>query len=214
MATLTSKQLAHWSTLTTQSDRFAYAMELASQSADSVTEDAQRMSDAYEDAAENLKKIEKDQKNLKGSTFYDKDEGEQNFLNYISGLDIYKEKDIALIMEAYRSARSKGKISKAFSESGDDSTLLTVIEEELKELGNEEIKTATISVAAVKDSITDIFKSMTQEAIETAQTAADAWISAFDKIATARDKLLGGENLLDMISHDPETLVTLYGSWA
>ena len=79
--------------------------------------------------------------------------------------------------------------------------------QELINMGVKVDQTWQITAANAKDAMADIGKSMAQDHIEAAQTAADAWLNAFQQIAEARKTLLSGGSLLEQIAGDPAQIL-------
>lgn len=91
--------------------------------------------------------------------------------------------------------------------------IITKVRAELERLGKDAGNAGLIAAAAAKDNISKIFADMAQEHQNQAQAAADAWKTAFEQIAQARQKLIGGESLVSDIANDPETLMQYLQSY-
>lgn len=103
--------------------------------------------------------------------------------------------------EAYEKARSEGL-------KGED--LLTRMSVIL-EIDKTELESQIKQISGEgKDTISKIYKSLSDELQQQAQEAVNEWTKAFSAISKARDSLLKGESLIDQLVGDPEAIGTLF----
>lgn len=98
-------------------------------------------------------------------------------------------------------------ISGSINQSSTNTDIISLITGALTDDNDEISKALLVLAGQYKDTVVGAFSGVAQQMMDEAQSAADAWMDAFEQIAEARQKLFKGESLLDDIAGDPAKLL-------
>lgn len=203
--------LGDWEEAATAAERAAVASKVWSQYAADTAKAGQELSASYNKTSEVLNNISKgykawqdDQSDIKGKdgemlNLQNKDD----YLQYLQDYTNMTEEQLGHISEAWENLETKGIDLSTMT----NAEITEALAQELIDMGVEVDQAWQMAAANARDAMADVGKSMAQDHIEAAQTAADAWLDAFNQIAEAREILLSGGSLLEKIAGDPAQIL-------
>ena len=96
---------------------------------------------------------------------------------------------------------------------GDTAITMADISDEIARMTAELQASSDEATSYAADQIKSVYTNLAQANIEAAEQAVEAWKKAFQEIASARDKLLKGEDLLADVASNPELLLTYFKNY-
>lgn len=203
--------LDDWNNAATAAERAALASKVWSEYAAETARAGEELSASYNKTSQALNGISKgykawkdDQSDIKGKDGEMLDlQNKDDYLQYLRDYTNMTEEQLGHISEAWGNLEAQG-IDLSTKTNAEITELLA---QELIDMGVDVDQAWQEAAANAKDAIKDIGTSMAQDHIEAAQTAADAWLNAFEQIAEARKILLSGGSLLEQIAGDPAKIL-------
>lgn len=203
--------LDDWNNAATAAERAALASKVWSEYAAETARAGEELSASYNKTSQALNGISKgykawkdDQSDIKGKDGEMLDlQNKDDYLQYLQDYTDMTEEQLGHISQAWANLEAQG-IDLSTKTNAEITELLA---QQLIDMGVDVDQAWQEAAANAKDAIKDIGASMAQDHIEAAQTAADAWLNAFQQIAEARKILLSGGSLLEQIAGDPAKIL-------
>ena len=193
--------LTDWEAAANASERAVVAMRMWNESARQQEEAANEILTTYEQASELLYLSAH---TLEKFNFSDEEQGKIDFTKMLSESNM----DKALIdvwVQAWDNVKASGKDFTNMSNRSIIETLRAEINN-MKDLTEEQKKAI---FAGVADNMTNLFTELSNNTIEEAEKATQAWLNAFDAINKAKRTLMSGGNLAEQIAGNPEEFMRL-----
>ena len=193
--------LTDWEAAADASERAAVAMRMWNESARQQEEAANEILTTYGQAS---KLLYLSAHTLEKFNFSDEEQGKIDFARMLSESNM----DKALMdvwLKAWDNVKANGKDFTNMSNRSIIETLRAEINN-MTDLTEEQKKTIFASVA---DNMTNLFTELSNNTIEEAEKATQAWLNAFDAINKAKRTLMSGGNLAEQIAGNPEEFMRL-----
>lgn len=191
-------ELNQWNAAQNTTQRASVAANIQSQAAIIQQEAQKDLVNLYTDASKELVLGEIGIKSLTGGGDLFGDAGQDNFkvlLTQYERMNWFDPGEAAAWSAAYSSALSKGLLEGKTS----NREVIEAVRQELLDMANDASEEGEKAAAIATDTIKTIFASVASENQSAAESAVDAWESAFTQIASLRKKILSGEDITEDI---------------